>query len=141
MIPLTYEENKSYRQQKVCYICEKGFSTDDDNKKYCKVRDHCHYTGKYRRAAHDIRNLRYKTPKEIPLVFHNGSTYNYHFIINELAKESNQVILLMITDGEKWHYLAITKLSTRLRGIISNHKGDFYCLNCEKGSFNWAEID
>ena len=42
---------------------QKKASTDDDNKKYYKVRDHCHYTGKYRRAAYDICNLRYKTPK------------------------------------------------------------------------------
>ena len=49
--------------------------------------DHCHYTGKYRGAAHNIRNLRYKVPKEIPVVFHNGSTYDYHFIIKELVKE------------------------------------------------------
>ena len=49
------------------------------------VRDHCHYTGKYRGAAH-ICNLRYKTPKEIPVAFHNGSTYYYHFIIKELAE-------------------------------------------------------
>ena len=31
--------------------------------------------------------MRYKIPKEIPVVFHNGSTYDYHFIIKELAKE------------------------------------------------------
>ena len=42
----------------------------------------------------------------------------------------NQVILLMITDCEKWHYLAVTSLSRLLRGITSNHNGDFYCLNC-----------
>ena len=77
-----------YNEQKVCYICKKRFSTDDDNnEKYHKVKDHCHYTGKYRGAAHDICNLRYKIPKEIPVVFHNGSTYDYHFIIKELAKE------------------------------------------------------
>ena len=54
---------------------------------YQKVSDHCHYTGKCRGAAHDIYNLRHKTPKEIPLVFHNGSTYDFHFIIKKLAKE------------------------------------------------------
>ena len=59
MIPLTKEEKKSHRIQKRCYICKKKkFSTDDNNKKYHKVRDHCHYTGKYRVAAHDICNLR-----------------------------------------------------------------------------------
>ena len=52
-----------------------------------KVRDHCHYTGKFRRAAHNICNLRYKISREIPLVFHNGLTYDYHFIIKQLAEE------------------------------------------------------
>ena len=36
----------------------------------------------------------------------------------------------MITDGKKWHYLAVKKLCALLRGITSNHVGDFYCLNC-----------
>ena len=91
MIPLTNKEIKSYEKQKVCYICEKKFC-DDKNKKseydlYHKVRDHCHYTGKFRGAAHNICNLRYKVPKKIPIVFHNGSTYDYHFIIKQLAEE------------------------------------------------------
>ena len=61
MIPLTNEEKKLYRKQKVCYICKKRFSTD--NEKNQKVRDYCHYTGKYRVAAHGIWNLRPKIPK------------------------------------------------------------------------------
>ena len=52
---------------------------------YHKVRDHCHYTGKFRGAAHNICNLRYKVPKEIPIVFHNGSIYDYHFVIKKLG--------------------------------------------------------
>ena len=48
-------------------------------------------------------------------------------------KRENQVILLMITDGKKWHYLTMKSLSAVLRGITSNHKEDFYCLNC----FHW----
>ena len=94
MIPLAYEENKYYEKQKVCCICKKEFSTDDDddddnddNKKYHTVRDHYHYTGKYGGFAHDICNPTYKTLKEIPIAFHNGSTYEYHFIIKKLAKE------------------------------------------------------
>ena len=87
MIPLIKKEKKMHNKQKVCYICKKIFSTDDNNKKYHKVKEHCHYNGKCRGAAHDICNLRYKIPKEIPVVFHNGSTYDYHFIIKELAKE------------------------------------------------------
>ena len=45
-------------------------------------------------------------------------------------KRENQVILLMITDGEKYHYLAVKSLSRLLYGITSNHHGDFYCLGC-----------
>ena len=54
---------------------------------YRKVRDHDHYTGKFRGAAHSICNLRYRTQREIPVVLHNGSNYDNHFIINALAKE------------------------------------------------------
>ena len=42
----------------------------------------------------------------------------------------NQVIFLMITDGENWHYLAVKRLSALFRGTTSKHEGDFYCLNC-----------
>ena len=87
MIPLTKKEEKKHNEQKVCHICKKEFNTDDSDKRYHKVKDHCHYTGKYRGAAHDICNLRYKISKEIPVVFHNGSTYDYHFIIKNLAEE------------------------------------------------------
>ena len=46
-------------------------------------------------------------------------------------KRKNQVNLLMITDdGKRWHYLAVKSLPALLRGIISNHDGDFYGLNC-----------
>ena len=94
MIPLTAEVKLYHNKQKICYICKKEFNNNDmagpsslERKKNYKVRDHCHYTGKYRGAAHNICNLRYKLPKEIPIVFHNGSIYYYHFIIKELAKE------------------------------------------------------
>ena len=36
----------------------------------------------------------------------------------------------MITDGKKWHYLAVKSLSALLRRITSKHDRDFYCLNC-----------
>ena len=85
MIPLTAEEKIYHNKQKICYICKKEFSNNE--KKNYKVRDHCHYTCKYRGAAHNICNLRYKVSKEIPIVFHNGSIYDYHFIIKELVKE------------------------------------------------------
>ena len=52
------------KSKKFVRYAKKGFSTDDDdNKKYHRVRNHCHYTEKYRGATHTICNLRYKTPK------------------------------------------------------------------------------
>ena len=45
-------------------------------------------------------------------------------------KRENQVILLMIPDVKKWHYLAVKKLSAFIKGITSKHNGDFCCLNC-----------
>ena len=46
-----------------------------------KFRDHCHNTDEYRDAAHDICNLMYSKPTKIPVVFHNGSSHDYDFII------------------------------------------------------------
>ena len=45
-------------------------------------------------------------------------------------KRGNRVILLIITNGEKWHYLAIKSLLALLRGLTSNHNREFYCSNC-----------
>ena len=54
-------------------------------KLYKKVKDHCHYAGNFRGAAHSICNLRYKVHREIPAKIHNGSKYD--FITGELAEE------------------------------------------------------
>ena len=82
MVPLTDEENRSYENQKFCHVCRKLFTKDDK-----KVKDHCHFTGKYRGAAHNKCNMNYKITKDIPIVFHNLSSYDGHFIIKELANE------------------------------------------------------
>ena len=58
-----------HNKQNFCHICKKGFSTDDSNKEYFKVKDPCHYKGKYQGAAHNICNLRYKTPKKFQWYF------------------------------------------------------------------------
>ena len=102
MIQLTKEEKRAHRIQRRCYICKKRFSTDNNNKKYHKVKDHCHYTGKYKDAAHEICNLRYKIPKEIPVVFHNGTTHDYHFIIKMLAKEFDEEFECLVENKEKY---------------------------------------
>ena len=58
IIPLTTKEKIHHDKQKVCYIYKKEFDNNDNDKKQQKVRDHCHYTGNYRGAAHNICNLR-----------------------------------------------------------------------------------
>ena len=85
MKPSTNKEIKSYEKQKVCHICKKEFCNDDKNKK--KARDRCHYNRNFRGAVHSECNLRYNVPKKIPIVFCNGSTYDYHFVIEKLAEE------------------------------------------------------
>ena len=91
MILLTHHQQLNYKKSKYCHICkEKCYEDEDDNHKsesYHKVRHHCNYTGDFRGAAHSICNLRYKIQQEIPVLLHNGSIYDYHFIIRELAKQ------------------------------------------------------
>ena len=85
MMPLTDKKLSPMKSKKFVIYAKKNLVLMMIE--YQKVRDNCHCTGKYRGAAHDICNLRYEIPKEIPVVFHNGSTYDYHFIIKELAKD------------------------------------------------------
>ena len=60
---------------------------DDENyENERKGKDHCHYTGKFRGAAHSKFNLNYKAPKDIPMIIHNAS-FDTHFKINQLAEE------------------------------------------------------
>ena len=106
MIPLTDNENNYYEDQKKCHICNKKFWYDKNEKSkfklYKKVRDHCHFTGKLIRAAHNICNLRYKVPREIPVKFHNDSKYDYQFIIKELAEEFKSDFRCLGENTEKY---------------------------------------
>ena len=89
MIPLTHEENDFYKEQEACHICKETFCVNKDDKNYKnkrKVKDHCHYTGKFRGAAHSKCKLNYKVPKDIPIIIHNAS-YDTYFKINQLAEE------------------------------------------------------
>ena len=52
-----------------------------------KDRDHCHYTGKYKGAAHSICNLKFNVPNETPVVFHNGPKFNFPFIAKKLGND------------------------------------------------------
>ena len=90
MTPLITDDAFLYESQKVCYICKRKFCYDKNKKEfkiYSKVRDHCHFTRKFRGDAHSICNSRYKVPQEIAVKIHYGSKYDYHFIIKEWAEE------------------------------------------------------
>ena len=86
MDKLTKEQTVEFVTAKECHICFKKFSS-----KARKVRDHCHYTGKYRGAAHSSCNLRYRIPNYIPVVFHNLAGYDAHLFIKELAKHTSKI--------------------------------------------------
>ena len=62
---LTKEQQESYENAKICYICKEKFENKYlKDKKYCKARDHFYYKGKYRGAAHSICSLKYSVPKK-----------------------------------------------------------------------------
>ena len=89
MIPLTKEDKKSYKIHEKCHVWKEKFCVDKGDKDYIsrkKVKDHCHYTAKFRGPAHSICNLKYKVPKEIPIIIHNTS-YDTYFMLNQLAIE------------------------------------------------------
>ena len=84
MKPPTKVLLKEYRKATECHICFKELGEN-------KVRNHCHYSGLYRGAAHTMSNLRYKIPKYIPVVFHNLAGYDAHLFIHELDKHMSHM--------------------------------------------------
>ena len=92
---LIKEQQQSYENAKICYNCKEKFENKYLKDKKCsKVRDHCQYTQEYRDTAYSICDLKYAIPKKIPIAFHNGSNYDYHFIIKELAEEFKKTIYM-----------------------------------------------
>jgi len=83
-------------------MCEKPFTPDDK-----RVRDHCHLTGRYRGPAYSNCNLNYKDLHCIPIVFHNLSGYDAHFIIKEIATAYEGHVELLPIKKEK--YISFTK--------------------------------
>ena len=84
---LTNEQHKLFQNAKLCYICRKQIEDKYvEDKKYQKVRDHCHYTGEYRGTTHGIHNLKYSIAKKIPIGFHIGSNYDHHFIKKTVSR-------------------------------------------------------
>ena len=87
MEPLTNAQLKEYKHVTKCHICFKPFKKEGNQ----KVRDHCHYSGKYRGSAHSLCNLQYKIPSYIPVVFHNLAGYDAHMFIWKLAKHGSKL--------------------------------------------------
>ena len=77
-LSLSRDEQKSFVKATTCHICS-GLLNGD------KVRDHCHFTGKYRGAAHNKCNLRCRKPRVLPVIIHNLQGYDAHLFIKQLA--------------------------------------------------------
>lgn len=102
MVQLTSDEELEFRSAIKCHICEEDFAQTDT-----RVRDHCHLTGRYRGPAHSNCNLNFKQSFFIPVVFHNLSGYDAHFIIKEVATAfEGKTYVLPIT---KEKYISFTK--------------------------------
>ena len=153
-IPLTKEEEKFYKKQEKCHTCEEKFCVDKDDGNYKnrkKVKDHCHYTGKFRGAAHTKCNLNYKIPKDIPIIIHNAS-YDTHFIINQLAEEFKGELNCIGENMEKYATFSVTIkkqcedgktitrklrfidsliMSTSLSELADNMSGIFNSIECK----------
>ena len=106
MLPLTENENQSHRKQKLCYIWRDKFNKNNE-KKYRKIWDRCHSTGKDRGVAHLKCNLRYKNINEIPAVFHSGSTSDYNLIIKKLAAGSEGQFECLRENTDKYITLSV----------------------------------
>ena len=84
----TTTKKKSYQETIECHIyIKRSIKKFAKNKNHGKVGHHCHYTGKCRRAVQSICNLRFNAPNEIPVIFQNGSNYDYYFLIKHFPKE------------------------------------------------------
>ena len=123
MTTLTDDGKIKHEESKKCYLCNQPFNTNKQSKyykkttevktvwkNYKKLRDHCHYTGKYRGAAHSLSNLRYQEQRDIPVILRNGSEYDFHLIeisnffhlIKDLAKEFRSDIYCLGGNSEKY---------------------------------------
>ncbi|CAH3172567.1 unnamed protein product [Porites lobata] len=96
---ITKEEKISFKQAEYCSLCEEELGED-------RVRDHCHFTGKYRGAAHNECNLRCRKPRVLPVIFHNLQGYDAHLFIKELAKIPGKLECIPSTEEK---YISFSK--------------------------------
>ena len=112
---ITEEEQKEFDKASDCWICGEELKNDK------KVRDHCHYTGRYRGAAHNKCNLNYSKPKDVPVFFHNLSGYDSHLFIRSLASPNPKEYIECIPNNEE-KYITFTK--NKIVGQYTNKKGE-----------------
>ena len=96
---LTRVEQKSFEAATTCHICNGVLRAD-------KVRDHCHFTGQYRGAAHNKCNLMCKKPKVLPVIFHNLQGYDAHLFIKQLARLEGKLDCIPSTEEK---YISFSK--------------------------------
>ena len=100
---MTREDRMTYKKATHCHICEEEIDEETEDR---KVRDHCHLTGKFRGAAHNMCNLKFKIPKFYPVIFHNLSGYDSHLFIKNLGKSEGKIDCIP-NNEEK--YISFTK--------------------------------
>ena len=110
---ITPEEQEQFNQASNCWICGKFLNIDD------RVRDHCHYTGRYRGAAHNLCNLKYSKPNNISVFFHNLTGYDSHLFIKKLNTTMGTIDC--IPNNEE-NYISFSK--TIISGEYENKKGE-----------------
>ena len=114
-IDMTDEDKKDFETATRCFICgdkfQDSYKNEKEAEKYKKVRDHCHFTGKYRGCAHSIcSNKHFK----IPVFFHNMKNYDGHLIIQNAEKLSNKKkIDVKAQNSEKFINIGFDSLSVK----------------------------
>ena len=110
---ITPEEQEEFNQASTCWICEKLLNIQD------RVRDHCHFTGRYRGAACNICNLKYRKPNNISVFFHNLTGYDSHLFIKKLGVRAGPIDC--IPNNEE-NYISFSK--SIKTGEYTNKKGE-----------------
>jgi len=98
----TRDDLEKFNSVTHCHVCEKLFAPEDT-----RVCDHCRLIGRFRGSAHSNCNLNYKDLHCIPVVFHNLSGYDTHFIIKEIATANKGRVELLPITKEK--HISFTK--------------------------------
>ena len=103
---LTPQEQKDFQSATMCHICEQDLNIDKETGQIIKVKDHCHFTGEYRGAAHNQCNLKCRKPHILPVIFHNLQGYDSHLFIKQLAKVSGDLSCIPSTEEK---YISFSK--------------------------------